>query len=253
MLMVISVYCVCLFGMNALEYSAWMRYGKNFGYKISSTCQPSSDPEDASYIVPYQAVPVTFDPRTRVLSVLSVHADHSRPLNELRSDTVEVLVLKDSVTRLEINTPNLRSFTVVNTGELMWKTTYFNFPKLRVFNLVVVSFTNRFQITALGSKELEVLRIIKTDHTIIDFDYTAEFSKLRILQFHKEIVYVGTTAHCRRRSSLHHVSGVGFSWITKVASASLDWHHHSCSGWKILRPISSAGRTPTREFFRQRE
>ncbi|KAF8567678.1 hypothetical protein P879_07521 [Paragonimus westermani] len=237
MLMVISLYCAYLFGMNGLEYSVWMRHASSFGYKISSTCQPSSDPAEVVYFETYHSMPEKFDPRTRVVSVLSTHADHWRPLDKLRSDTLEVLILKDSVTRLQIDTPNLRSFTVVNTGELIWKAEYFNFPRLRVLNFVVVYFTNPFNITALGSKELEVLRIIKTDHTTINFQYTTEFSKLRILQ----VGHVGTSKYlhlCEFISNLTmleqlHTSGIDLNCIVSAERA--------VRGLRRLRLLHSVG------------
>ncbi|KAF7257165.1 hypothetical protein EG68_05319 [Paragonimus skrjabini miyazakii] len=237
MLMIISVYCLYLFGMNALEYSAWMRYGNVFGYTLSSICPPSSSPAEAIYYNTYHSIPENFDPRTRILSVLSTHADHWRPLDKLKSDNLEVLILKDSVTRLRIDTPNLRSFTVVNTGELVWRPSYFNFPKLRVLNFIVVHFTNPFNITTLGSKELEVLRVIKTDHTKINFLYTAEFSKLRILQ----VGHVGSSKYfnlCKFISNLTmleqlYTSGLDLKCITSAERA--------VRGLRRLRVLHSVG------------
>ncbi|KAF5401770.1 hypothetical protein PHET_04075 [Paragonimus heterotremus] len=247
MLMMISVYCVYLFGMNALEYSAWMRHGNTFGYRVSSICPPSSSPAEAIYYNTYHSIPEKFDPRTRILTVLSTHADHWRPLDKLRSDKLEVLILKDSVTRLQIDTPNLRSFTVVNTGELVWRPSYFNFPKLRVLNFIVVYFTNPFNITALGSKELEVLRVIKTDHTKINFLYTAEFSKLRILQ----VGHVGSSKYfnlCKFISNLTMLEQLYTSGLDLNCIVSAERAVHGLRRLRVLHSVGTSTPVPGGRF-----
>ncbi|CAH8573974.1 unnamed protein product [Dicrocoelium dendriticum] len=163
-------------------YLPGAKYAPDFYYEFSEHCQRPKGPQGVKYYPAYSYLPSTIDPNYRVLSVATESTYNVNPEADMNSETLEVYVVKGRATVINITAPNLRSFSVIDTNNLAWGRLVWNFPKLRVLNLITVRGREALSVSSMGSKELEILRVARLEYTDVVLTDIDNFKNLRILE-----------------------------------------------------------------------